>query len=403
MKRILSWIVDGYRATAIVFFSTLILIIAIELGLGLVRSVNKNKREIRFVAQNWPTLSKAYPGYSQGEVVEIVRESIENTGFEYSPWLQFKVSARSGQYVNSDGLRRSAGKSLPKAEGFSGRRHFDVYFFGGSTMFGFGVPDAATLPSQFEGLAPRNWEVRAFNYGQPYYYSRQETMLFEQLLRNGARPDVAIFLDGLNESIEMTAAYLREPFFTSTLRRRMASPIDWPVLILDLNLVRALRTVGLAPTPESLTHRYYKLPENVPLEEIVNQTYANYRENIRFTQKLCDEYRVRCLFVWQPIPMVGYQKESDTVSDKLAQPHITKLYESIRRMSDSPRGFVDFSDALEGFPGQAFVDAYHYSEPFLTVLAKRLLACVGPPNDKSFAKTKECLRPDSELWPTQHQ
>ena len=93
-----------------------------------------------------------------------------------------------------------------------------VWFFGGSTTYGVGVPWWDTIPSKFVEEAKQSGVcVNAKNYGVPYHFSRQEAVYFATRLMNEPAPDAVVFLDGLNEFFELGAAMRAEPFFTPTL------------------------------------------------------------------------------------------------------------------------------------------------------------------------------------------
>src|SRR5262249_7649743 len=70
-----------------------------------------------------------------------------------------------------------------------------VYFFGGSTMWGLGVRDDLTIPSQF-AAATGIWSE---NFAEMSYTAHQSLMLLVQLLQDGHRPDVVVFYDGVND------------------------------------------------------------------------------------------------------------------------------------------------------------------------------------------------------------
>jgi hypothetical protein len=64
------------------------------------------------------------------------------------------------------------------------------------------VPDSETISSYVQELFPRAGLKKVplvYNFSRGHYYSTQERILFEQLVAKGHVPDLAIFLDGLNE------------------------------------------------------------------------------------------------------------------------------------------------------------------------------------------------------------
>ena len=96
-----------------------------------------------------------------------------------------------------------------------------VYFFGGSTMWGDGAPDDATIPSHFA----KKTGLHSENFGEPGYTAHQSLSLLIQLLQAGHRPDVVVFYDGVNEvwvkcRSELSAeSHEREQQFRTILRR----------------------------------------------------------------------------------------------------------------------------------------------------------------------------------------
>ena len=70
-----------------------------------------------------------------------------------------------------------------------------VYFFGGSTMWGFAIGDHETIPSQFAAKTGLHSE----NFGELGYTAHQSLLLLIQLLQEGHRPDLVVFYDGVNE------------------------------------------------------------------------------------------------------------------------------------------------------------------------------------------------------------
>jgi len=70
-----------------------------------------------------------------------------------------------------------------------------AYFFGGSTMFGLGLPDSQTIPSLFAAATG----IHSENYGALGYTSHQSLVLLLQMLQAGHRPNLVIFYDGVND------------------------------------------------------------------------------------------------------------------------------------------------------------------------------------------------------------
>src|SRR5262249_38987771 len=145
-------------------------------------------------------LQQAYPGYTPEQIRRLIWETYEDDArnFAYEPVTQYKEAPYRGQYVNIDerGFRlvKDQGPRPPDPDAFN------VFMIGGSTTFGYGLPDDASIPSRLQELAAAqrcDRPVRLYNFGRASYYSTQEQLLFQSLLAAGGRPDVAVFLDGL--------------------------------------------------------------------------------------------------------------------------------------------------------------------------------------------------------------
>jgi len=117
-------------------------------------------------------------------------------GGVYTPATMGSIRDFEGRYVNVENrVRRSHVTAVPGEP-------LDVWFFGGSTMFGFDAQrDEHTIPSEVVRLAEAEGRpIRARNYGSPGATNYQETMIFAQLLAAGERADLAVFYDGTNDA-----------------------------------------------------------------------------------------------------------------------------------------------------------------------------------------------------------
>lgn len=75
--------------------------------------------------------------------------------------------------------------------------------FGGSTVYGIGPPDSATIPSYLSrelNVDPSTC-LDVTNLGAEGYVTNQEPILLIQQLKAGRRPDIAVFYDGINDSL----------------------------------------------------------------------------------------------------------------------------------------------------------------------------------------------------------
>lgn len=128
-----------------------------------------------------------YEGF--GWAAEHFREFDELDTVYYS-YIGWRRSEYRGQTINIDakGIRRTLGND-------SGAKK-EIWFFGGSTMWGTGVDDANTIPS-LVAQSLSGWKVR--NLGESYYTSAQGLTMLIREIKAGKRPNVIIFYNGVND------------------------------------------------------------------------------------------------------------------------------------------------------------------------------------------------------------
>jgi lysophospholipase L1-like esterase len=110
--------------------------------------------------------------------------------FDYKSFIGWRHEPFHGETINIGGpyaqrLTINHGTATSKK----------AYFFGGSTMWGVGVRDDGTLPSQF-AAATGTWSE---NFGELSWTAHQSLTLLVQLLQDGHRPDIVVFYDGVND------------------------------------------------------------------------------------------------------------------------------------------------------------------------------------------------------------
>lgn len=145
--------------------------------------------------------SKIYPKLDPEAIDQLQRECF-NIRYVYSPFVQFKPLPVRKKFVEitQAGYR----KGLHDQPWPPIKEDVTVFVFGGSTTFGYGLPNEQTVVSALEkelGKVLKNYNVQCYNFGRGYYFSTQERFLFESLLLQYLIPDMAIFIDGLNDYI----------------------------------------------------------------------------------------------------------------------------------------------------------------------------------------------------------
>ena len=327
----------------------------------------------------------AYPGMTRETIAALLDETWSRP-LAYSPYVQFKERPYAGTYVNvdEDGFRRGPHQGPWPPE----HDCLNVFVFGGSTTFGYGVPDAETVPAALQDWLSRAPEangkrVCVYNFGCVLFYSTQERVLFEQLLSKGAIPDVAVFVDGLNDGPApdelkgrpATTAFSDEPAYTERLREYFDSPLsDEP----DTTLKRTLATLARLPLV-----RAFQRPEPEPeadaqvsterVRDLSRWSGAHYLSNKKLIEAAAAASRTVPIFVWQPVPYYkhGLAHFPPRVEDVGAE-YVRGRYEWMAGHIPQDDGFVWAADVQEGLAERLYVDAVHYNAKMSSVLAKHI-------------------------------
>jgi hypothetical protein len=114
---------------------------------------------------------------------------------EYSSYVGWKSQYFKGQTINidSNGIRQTFPFYAPKVNSVN------TMFLGGSTIWGYGVNDANTIPSLFSQIGNSKYSVS--NLGEPGYSAFQSTVFLMKYLNiKNKKPDLIITYDGVNNS-----------------------------------------------------------------------------------------------------------------------------------------------------------------------------------------------------------
>ena len=385
----------AYAAVAVFVLNTLVVLVLVNAALWWTLSDDRPQQlspsydPARFPKHD---LAAVYPGVPLPDVLAMLDETWRLLRMEARPWVHYGEAAFQGRWVNvSAAGYRLNGLPLPSAppDPPGAPRPFRVFCFGGSTMWGYGVPDGETIPAHIERLLAarhptRRVEVR--NYGRAYYFSSQQHALFVSLLRRGEVPDVAVFLDGLNE---MTAALmsgdrlrLDEPAYFDEVRRRFgwgsdggAVQASWlrtwlPMAEAAHRLGTGRKGRGASPPPPGAA---------APPAHDARLLFDLHRTNRRLIELAAGEKGVTTLFFWQPVPLVGY----DLRHHRFPYGYGRHGDEVLRLLYDlaatEPEGLIDISRMLATYDQPAFVDAHHYTAAVCRRIAEEIARHVDVP------------------------
>ena len=284
----------------------------------------------------------------------------DEKSFEFFPWAVYLTRPFKGRYVNvgSDHSRFTIVPPPLKA----GQKNFLIWTFGGSTMFGWAMPDSQTMASHLQTALNSqlpSYRVRVINYGQPFYHSSMELAFYQHLLRTEKKPDVVLFLDGLNDSNNLIKGgdipWLTDIATVGFERERLRkfgtdADVSWVTINESFPFLR-LRTWIQQKFGMENSGTNIKYPKRRGIS--VADALDKYNTNLQMAQSIGQALGIRTYHFLQPVPWFKGPSTQEK-KDKSVW-----FYEGL---IERPRkGFYPTWDLLQDVPF-AYVDATHYSD-----------------------------------------
>lgn len=381
LQRLQRW----YAGAALLCWNTLLCYLLLNLLLGVVFAIKDSRRTNPVSMTYGNRLDAVYPDLPEPARTQMLTEAW-NRPYRHADFIHFQERPVSGKYVNvsEHGFRHVADQGpWPPAPD-----HFNVFCFGGSTMFGYGLPDEQTLASclqkEFQERSPR--PVSVYNFGVGWHFSTQERLRFEQLLAAGFVPDLAMFLDGINDT---SLAWSNQPAFSTELatsfeqvqafgvqspsRGAVASQssladalfYQWPV-------GRAARSLAVRIGPATVNE---STPSSLVVvdEARAKRGSAVYRWNRELIQTAADAKGVTAVFVVQPAP--GHHLDTNKHLFANAdlcrnEAHFYAALKADLKAHPPGKNLIWCADLPLTAEGPLYVDTCHYTATFSRVIAQ---------------------------------
>ena len=291
---------SGFQAICVVLVNSILLLALINWGIICAnRPPDLATERLAERSPKGETLESILPALSRDEIAELIRVT-DSRRFQHDLMLSFREQHPfESRFVNlSEHGFRLIKDQAPWPIAREG--YFNVFVFGGSTTFGYWVPDGDTVPSYLqEALNDLDLEkpARVYNFGNAEYYSTREMLLFTKLLILGHEPDMVVFIDGLNEFFmnddllfQTRPGSVERHYATALVNRNL------PVIESARRLgVRITRRLGLAPPRNPAT-----TDPAAELERVTDLMIERYRDSKTMLEAITSRYGIEGVFVWQP-------------------------------------------------------------------------------------------------------
>ena len=326
-------------------------------------------------------------------VAQFNREFDATREVAWRPFVYFRRNPSfRGQFINIDSLGHRVTPQPLTPERPAAR----VFFMGGSTMWGSFQRDDHTIPAEasrrLQALIGPGERVEVTNFGEQGWVNSQEIIELMLQLREGNRPDVVVFVDGINDPFATLQAgragipqneHKRVAEFA--MGRKLDRTLYGPGLATDLRaggvlLVAALQHLelvhqlqGMLPHPQAA---------QISADSAIRSLVRVYSENVRLVEALAAAYHFTPLYVWQPTLQATDKRltvfEHELLRASYDNGRLSRLGEVYRMLPprlDSamatlvPDRFVDATHAFKDDTASAFTDVVgHNAEEAVPIL-----------------------------------
>lgn len=319
-------------------------------------------------------LRSEYPNYRNSPWAATHFRELFELETEYRSYVGWRRKPYNGTTINIDppyGIRRSAGQQLSQS----------YYFLGGSTIWGTGANDSATVPSFFYQLAG----LPVLNLGESGYTTRQSLEVLLNLLSDGHRPLAVVSYEGVNDitvhckrDVRQIPTHDLEQRVNNELQQGAPTKFAMAVRHFFLFVPSRIKTKLAGKIPIS---QQFNCSADLAKRKIVAQ---NIVENWKFMQSICLTRGIQFYSVLQPTLFSSRSSTAHLPSEQFElQSEYDAVYAVVRdivkaQCSGGDCGsFIDLSNFDFG-DRHVFIDYCHLSPNGNKMIARALAGQLVP-------------------------
>jgi lysophospholipase L1-like esterase len=370
-----------YSTVAILFLNTVLLFVGVNILIAGMYCLNllQPTSSLTVKYYDMAKISKAYPSWKKEDLAAFFVDEWRISLWEYEPYTGYKQKPLSGRFFNigENGARLVNNQASWPPDSTA----FNIFVFGGSTTFGFGLPDNQTISSFLQDYFADGdcGEVHIYNFGRMGYFSTQERILFEQMLTSGYIPNMAIFVDGLNDFW----LWKGEPENSDRLRAMVVAAQDKSLQSQSVALIKGLPISQLASSiaAQARGNSTSLAQEPDPKDNaILESVIERWLTNKKLIESTAAQFNIRTVFVWQPVPSyqydlryhIFYNSAFETSGMMQRSKYGYALMESERTTLEQAHNFLWLADIQLEKKENLYVDDMHYTAKFSQEIASRI-------------------------------
>jgi lysophospholipase L1-like esterase len=279
----------------------------------------------------------------------------------YHPYVIWRGAPFEGRYVRVDkaGFRHTPGGTCTDDA-------YNIVMFGSSALWGWGVPDASTIPAFVQAkLQGGDRPICVRNLAQNAFVSTQDLIELVRLVQGGDRIDLAVFFHGFNDAsalfetkdagahymVEKIAARMTGKSEPRGLRSFLATTATGKLVS------RIMRRNDAVPPPR------WSLPE-VEVPQKSREALRAYLTNLDVIRGLSARAGFDVAFFWQPYSGWGVSPEElkdlpGAGSFDGRQQLIRSVYDAARDAAKSVPDLHFMADSFVGIDPSVWLDYVH--------------------------------------------
>ena len=372
----------AYKGLGILILNVVVVFVCLDLGARVIYEL----RESFFPAPQPELDPRARSPYyrSQPWAAQYWREFAASRRSRYKPHVLWRRVPMKGETINIDeqGIRVTPGADCTAGS-------FKVFTFGGSTVWGTGSPDWATVPAYLQSgiKTMRDGPVCVVNFGESGFTSTQSVIELLVQLQAGNVPDVAIFLEGPNDiysAYQSGRADVTEnnEQFAARFERKEIAKKNPVIELLELSSLHALAVSlvsKLRPEVPSTRRVLTYETKGVDPTNLSNSLVQAYLSNYNIIGGIAQRYGFKFVFFWPPYIAVGKKPLTpDEVELKDAvDPALAKLYllsyRNIERLAPERKNLIYLGPIFDGYERLLWLDEVHVTPEGNELIAQKML------------------------------
>jgi len=346
----------------------------------------------------WPLLMSSSPAYKNDRWAndfwryEHRRYQIIDETFQ--PNVIWRSKYRRELYVNIDkeGIRKTINPIIDNP-----KKQIDIFMFGGSTMYGTGVPDQFTIPSILSKMLNENGNVfyKITNFGTGSYIINQDMQLLFDVVRKNNIPKIVIFYNGINDTFSGVFSPGKPGWYLGSeqIEKKLVSVQKnekWKYMLNTMKLAAKVKNKLFTKELDNLFLNDY--------EKKAKAFIDYYKKSILLIRNVCEYQNIVPIFIWQPHLLFGNKPNSEFEKALIKNPTLLSIgsfnqkegiylskamkttYTILENEGVNIHGFYNFSRIFDDIKETLFLDYMHLGREGNTIVSKQIVKIINEYN-----------------------